>query len=166
MIRIFHHSCFLLPTQCFLQLWTLQKNKSSLGQETLHFAHFTDNGTSKQEGCNVTFRIKRPLNCLFLLCTDFLTGSDFFFVTQPPEVPWNLRLAEISFASGESTDLFKPYQYVRESICLTNFLDHGCFATQNLVGDKNQFIMIVLQKKLSLLSDKADHEASLSASGL
>ena len=39
------------------------------------------------------------------------------------------------------TDLFKPYQYVRESNCLTNFLDHGCFATQNLVGDKNQFAM-------------------------
>ena len=36
------------------------------------------------------------------------------------------------------SDLFKPYQYVRESNCLTNFLDHNCFATQNLVGDKNQ----------------------------
>ena len=40
---------------------------------------------------------------------------------------------------GMGSDLFKPYQYVRESNCLTNFLDHGCFATQNLVGDKNQF---------------------------
>ena len=38
------------------------------------------------------------------------------------------------------TDSFKPYQYVRESNCLTNFLDHVCFATQNLVGDENQFL--------------------------
>ena len=37
-------------------------------------------------------------------------------------------------------DLFKPYQHVRESNCLTNFLDQGCFATQNLVGDNNQFL--------------------------
>ena len=35
-------------------------------------------------------------------------------------------------------DLFKPCQVVRESNCLTNFLDHVYFATQNLVGDKNQ----------------------------
>ena len=36
-------------------------------------------------------------------------------------------------------DSFKPYRYVREINCLTNFLDHVCFATQNLVEDKNQF---------------------------
>ena len=35
--------------------------------------------------------------------------------------------------------LFKPYWYVRESNFLTNFLDHACFAIQNLVGNKNQF---------------------------
>ena len=28
---------------------------------------------------------------------------------------------------------------MKESDCITNFLDNGCFATQNLVGDKNQF---------------------------
>ena len=39
-----------------------------------------------------------------------------------------------------TTDSFKPYQYVRESNCLTNFLDHSCFATQNLDGDRNQFL--------------------------
>ena len=44
------------------------------------------------------------------------------------------------------TDLFKPYQYVREINCLTNFLDYGCFATQNLVRDKNQFGAKILQK--------------------
>ena len=38
------------------------------------------------------------------------------------------------------TDSFKLYQYVRESNCLTNFLDHVCFATKNLVGDMNQFL--------------------------
>ena len=47
--------------------------------------------------------------------------------------------SNIGASSMVSSDLFKPYQYVRESNCLTNFLDHGCFATQNLVGDKNQF---------------------------
>ena len=30
-----------------------------------------------------------------------------------------------------------------ESNCLTNFLDHACFATQNLVGDKNQFVATI-----------------------
>ena len=42
--------------------------------------------------------------------------------------------------SSISSDLFKPYQDVRESNCLTDFLDHGCYATQYLVGDKNQFL--------------------------
>ena len=29
---------------------------------------------------------------------------------------------------------------MRKSNCLKNFLDHGCFATQNQVGDRNQFL--------------------------
>ena len=38
------------------------------------------------------------------------------------------------------TDSCKPYQYARDFNCLTNFLDHVCFATQNLVGHKKQFL--------------------------
>ena len=37
-------------------------------------------------------------------------------------------------------DLVTFYLYVRETGGLTNLLDNVCFATQNLVGEKNQFM--------------------------
>ena len=68
-------------------------------------------------------------------------------------------------------DLFKPYQYVRESNCLTNFLDHGYFATQNLDGDKNQFAAKItkppakIMKPLPVEITKPNHVLALTGTG-
>ena len=48
------------------------------------------------------------------------------------------RTQHFAVLDGRS-DSFKPYQYIRESNCLTNFFDSVCSATQNIVGEKDQF---------------------------
>ena len=47
---------------------------------------------------------------------------------------------ELGLCSAKSvSDLVTFYLYVRETGCLTNFLDNVCFATENLVGEEKQF---------------------------
>ena len=75
--------------------------------------------------CLVPFFI---LFCLFDTSRDYYPDQDLF--TSPAQVfDWMLAFGR----------LIQPYPYVRESNRLTNFLEHVCFATQNLVAEKNQF---------------------------